>query len=66
MADFIEYVWLSSINNWKIGFGGNAGFFSVIYINSMSIASVQEEKYFIPYSVYDCKGCSLIYFTYMY
>lgn len=44
MADFIEYVWLLSINNWKIGFGGNAGFFSVIYINSMSIASVQEEN----------------------
>lgn len=37
MADFIEYVWLSSINNWKIGFGGNAGFFSVIYINSIQL-----------------------------
>lgn len=26
MADFIKYVRLSSINNHKIGFGGNAGF----------------------------------------
>lgn len=28
MADFIKYVRLSSINNHKIGFGGNAGFCS--------------------------------------
>lgn len=26
MADFIKYVRLLSINNHKIGFGGNAGF----------------------------------------
>lgn len=40
MVDFIEYVWFLFINNWKIGFGGNVGFFFVIYINSMLIVFV--------------------------